>query len=276
MRRPIVAANWKMNKTVREALAFVEAFVPKVEKVSEGCSIVLCPPFTALYAVGQSLKGAPISLGAQDLFWRKQGAFTGQISPLMLCDVGCTFVIVGHSERRGRFGKPDPELEDPQLRCVFGETDVTVNRKIHAALDHGLTPILCVGETLSERESGQTEEVIRGQLRWALEGLTVEQARRLVIAYEPVWAIGTGKVCDAGEADRICGLIRSFLGELFGSGVAEGVLVQYGGSITPENIADLARRPNIDGGLVGGASLDPDRFASIVQKVAEAKGRMGD
>lgn len=270
MRVPVVVANWKMHKTVGEAKAFVATFLPLVEGV-KGCTIVLCPPFTALPVVGEMLKGTHIALGAQDLFWREQGAFTGEISPIMLTDVGCTFVIIGHSERRGRFGKPEPELEDPQLRSIFNETDASVNKKVHAALKHGLTPIICVGETLSEREQGHTDEVVRTQLRKALEGLTKEQVAQVVIAYEPVWAIGTGNVCDAKEANRVCGLIRSILSDLFGTEVSEKVRIQYGGSITPENIPDLAAQEQIDGGLVGGASLKPDSFATIVKTVAQAK-----
>jgi len=270
MRVPVVVANWKMHKTVGEAKAFVATFLPLVEGV-KGCTIVLCPPFTALPAVGEMLKGTHIALGAQDLFWREQGAFTGEISPIMLTDVGCTFVIIGHSERRGRLGKPDPELADPQLRSIFSETDASVNKKVHAALKHGLTPIICVGETLSEREQGHTDEVVRTQLRKALEGLTKEQVAQVVIAYEPVWAIGTGNVCDAKEANRVCGLIRSILSDLFGTEVSEKVRIQYGGSITPENIPDLAAQEQIDGGLVGGASLKPDSFATIVKTVAHAK-----
>ncbi len=270
MRTPVVAANWKMHKTIGEAKAFVEAFLPLVDGV-ENCTIVLCPPFTALAAVSEMLKGTSIALGAQDLFWREQGAFTGEISPVMLTDVGCRFVIIGHSERRGRFGKPEPELEDPQLRSIFGETDASVNKKVHAALAHGLTPIVCVGETLAERDQGRTDEVVSAQLRKALDGLTAEQAAQVVIAYEPVWAIGTGKVCDAPEANRVCGFIRQIIGDLLGSETAQAVRIQYGGSITPENIPDLAAQEHIDGGLVGGASLKPDSFAAIVRTVAEAK-----
>ncbi|MFA0759901.1 MAG: hypothetical protein PVTTEEND_000584 [Candidatus Fervidibacter sp.] len=271
MREPVVAANWKMHKTVGEAIDFVDAFLPAVQEVPP-CTIVLCPPFTALWAVGERLRGTRVALGAQNLFWREQGAFTGEISPIMLRDVGCSFVIIGHSERRGRFGKPDPELEDDQLRSVFGETDASVNRKIHAALKNDLTPILCVGETLAEREAGQTDAIITHQLRRALDNLTAEQVARLVIAYEPVWAIGTGKVCDAPEANRVCGLIRSAIAEMFGT-VAQQVRLLYGGSITPDNIADLAAQEHIDGGLVGGASLNPESFATIVKTVASVKAQ---
>ncbi|MCX7968261.1 MAG: triose-phosphate isomerase [Armatimonadetes bacterium] len=270
MRTPVVAANWKMNKTIGEARSFVEAFLPLVSDVDD-CTIVICPPFTALAAVGEMLKGTKIALGAQDMFWREQGAFTGEISPVMLTDVGCSFVIIGHSERRGRFGKPEPDLEDQSLRSVFGETDESVNKKVHAALSHGLTPIVCVGETLAEREQGLTDEIVSTQLKKALDGLTEEQASKVVIAYEPVWAIGTGKVCDAPEANRVCGLIRKIISDLFGEPVAQSVRIQYGGSITPDNIPDLAAQEHIDGGLVGGASLKPDSFAAIVKTVAQAK-----
>lgn len=269
MRIPVVAANWKMHKTVSEACAFVDTFLPLVRDVTD-CTVVLCPPFTALHAVSQKLRGTSVALGAQNLFWREQGAFTGEISPLMLRDVGCTFVIVGHSERRGRFGKPEPELEDPQLRSVFGETDTSVNRKVRAALAHDLTPVVCVGETLVERTAGQTDSVIAAQLRGALASLNAAQITRVVIAYEPVWAIGTGKVCDASEANRVCGLIRHLIGEQFGD-AAQQVRILYGGSITPDNIAELAVQEHIDGGLVGGASLKPDSFAAIVKAAAAAK-----
>jgi triosephosphate isomerase len=273
MREPVVAANWKMHKTVGEAVAFVDAFLPAIQEIPP-CTVVLCPPFTALWAVGQRLQGTQVALGAQNLFWREQGAFTGEISPIMLRDVGCSFVIIGHSERRGRFGKLDPELEDAQLRSIFGETDASVNRKLHAALRHDLTPILCVGETLAEREAGQTDAVISHQLRQALDGLTAEQVKRLIVAYEPVWAIGTGKVCDAPEANRVCGLIRHLISEQFGD-VAQQVRILYGGSITPDNIADLAAQEHIDGGLVGGASLNPESFATIVKTVAMMKAHNG-
>lgn len=272
MRVPVVAANWKMNKTVGEAREFVKAFLPLIENV-ENCNVVICPPFTALAAVSEMIKGTKVALGAQDMFWREQGAFTGEISPVMLTDLGCSFVIVGHSERRGRFGKPEPELEDPQLKSVFGETDASVNKKVLAALKHNLTPIVCVGETLKEREEGRTDEIVSTQLRKALEGLTPQQVSNIIIAYEPVWAIGTGKVCDAPEANRVCALIRSIIGDLFGNEAAQSVRIQYGGSITPENIADLAVQEHIDGGLVGGASLKWDSFAAIVKTVAQAKGR---
>lgn len=272
MRVPVVAANWKMNKTVGEAREFVKAFLPLIENV-DNCTVVICPPFTALAAVSEMIKGTKVALGAQDMFWREQGAFTGEVSPVMLTDLGCSFVIVGHSERRGRFGKPEPELEDPQLKSVFGETDASVNKKVLAALKHNLTPIVCVGETLKEREEGRTDEIVSTQLRKALEGLTPQQVSNIVIAYEPVWAIGTGKVCDAPEANRVCGLIRSIIGDLFGDEAAQSVRIQYGGSITPENIADLAVQEHIDGGLVGGASLKWDSFAAIVKMVAQAKGR---
>lgn len=273
MRIPVVAANWKMHKTVGEAKAFVETFLPLVRDV-DNCTIVICPPFTALSAVAEMLKGAKIALGAQDMFWREQGAFTGEISPVMLTDVGCSFVIIGHSERRGRFGKTEPDLEDEKLKSIFGETDDSVNKKVHAALAHGLIPIVCVGETLAEREQGLTDEIVGTQLRKVLNGLTAEQASKVVIAYEPVWAIGTGKVCDAPEANRVCGLIREIIGSLFGETMAQFVRIQYGGSITPENIPELAEQEQIDGGLVGGASLKPDSFAAIVKTVAQAKRQL--
>ncbi|MDW8121492.1 MAG: triose-phosphate isomerase [Armatimonadota bacterium] len=270
MRKPLVVANWKMHKTVGEALSFVDFFLPQISE-SDFCEIVLCPPFTALWAVAQRLAGTTLQLGAQDLFWKDQGAFTGEISPVMLRDVGCSFVIIGHSERRGRFGKPDPEVEEPDLSILFSETDRSVNKKIHAALTKGLKPIVCVGETLAERQDGKTEEIVDRQVKRALREITQEQAVHLTVAYEPVWAIGTGQVCDAQEAQRICRLIRDLLTQEFGKAVAEQVRILYGGSITPENIEELSRQPDIDGGLVGGASLNPDSFARIVQTVYAVK-----
>jgi len=261
MRRPIIAGNWKMNKTVQEALDLVEKLKGMVSDAS--AEVVVCPPFTALYPVSQALKGSNIGLGAQGVFWKKSGAYTGQISPVMLADLGCKYVIIGHSEARGRFGVPEEGMTEGLLR-VFGDNDESVNRKALAALEVGITPIICCGETLDERRAGWADEIVTVQVRRALEGMTADVVAGLVIAYEPVWAIGTGEVCEAGEADRICGIIRNVVRELHGDSAAEQIRIQYGGSVKPDNAAELLSKPNIDGALVGGASLKAEDFAAIV------------
>jgi triosephosphate isomerase len=274
-RVPIIAGNWKMNCTISEAVSLVEGIKTLISDITpEQVEVVVCPPFTALLRVAQLIEGTHIRLGAQDTFWKDKGAYTGQISPLMLKDVGCAYVIIGHSERRGRFGTTDPEMTEEMLK-LFGENDATVNRKIIAALSHGLKPIVCVGETLTEREKGLTDEVVRKQLIGALSSVTKEMVRNITIAYEPVWAIGTGVVCDAPEANRVIGMIRNTIREMYDEETAEAVRIQYGGSITPDNIEELMLQPQIDGGLVGGASLRPDSFSTIVRKTLEAKRRLG-
>jgi triosephosphate isomerase len=262
MRRPIIAGNWKMNRTAGEAVALIEALKPRVAGQGD-VEIVVCPPFTVLAAAAGGLQGSPIALGAQGMFWKESGAYTGQISPLMLLDLGCRWVILGHSEARGRFGAADADLT-PELRACVGETDVSVNRKTHAALRHGLTPIVCCGELLEERRAGRTDSVVAGQIERGLAGLEAAQVASLVLAYEPVWAIGTGEVCAAEEADRVCGHIRAQVRRLFGEEPASHVRIQYGGSVKPDNAGDLLRRPEIDGALVGGASLNAADFAAIV------------
>ncbi|BDG61582.1 triose-phosphate isomerase [Caldinitratiruptor microaerophilus] len=257
MRTPLIAANWKMHKTVAEARSFVEAFLPAVRGL-EGADIALCPPFTALAAVGPLLAGSAVALGAQDLYHEDRGAFTGEIAPGMLTELGVRYVIVGHSERR----------------TLFGETDELVRAKVAAAFRHGLTPILCVGEQLAEREAGRTEAVVTRQVEAALTGLEAAQVERLVIAYEPVWAIGTGRAATAADAGAVCRLIRDRIRAAFGDRAARGLRIQYGGSVKADNIADFARDPDIDGALVGGASLDPQGFAALVRAAAEAaRGR---
>lgn len=250
MRKPVVAANWKMHKTLSEAAQFVKEFLPKVEGLA-GVEVVLCPPFTALGAVGWALadvKGK-VGLGAQNMYKETHGAFTGEVSAPMLKDIGCSHVILGHSERRS----------------IFGETDSLVGEKVRAALAQGLVPILCAGETLQERESGQTDAVNRRQLLAGLEGLTAEQVGSLVIAYEPVWAIGTGKNCNPAEAQATIANIRAVVAEKFGQAAAGAVRIQYGGSVKPANIADYMAQPDIDGALVGGASLEAASFAAICE-----------
>jgi triosephosphate isomerase (TIM) len=213
--------------------------------------------------VGRQLAGSPAALGAQDMFWKEKGAYTGQISAPMLVELGCKYVIVGHSEPRGRFGVPEPDF-DKEILAYFGDTDAAINRKLLAALSHRLTPILCVGETLSERKANDTDSVVSGQLLLCLKDVPRDRAGEIVIAYEPVWAIGTGEVCAPDEADRVCGVIRSAVARLYGAGVADAVRVLYGGSVKPDNARELLGQRNIDGALVGGASLKAADFAAIV------------
>jgi triosephosphate isomerase len=263
MRKKIIAGNWKMNKTVAEAVALVEELKPLVGSLT-GADIVICPPYTALYAVNQALQGSNIGLGAQDAFWKASGAYTSQISLPMLQDVGVAYVILGHSETRGRFGVAEPDMT-PDLLKTLGETDAAVNIKTKAALAAGLTPIVCIGETLTERQAGDTDAVVRAQVVGALAGVHGEQVgTHVVFAYEPVWAIGTGETCAADEADRVCGVVRQAVRENFGASAAEAVRIQYGGSMKPDNAQELLSKPNIDGGLIGGASLKAKDFAAIV------------
>ncbi len=262
MRKPVIAGNWKLNGTIAEALALVtelKALLPTNENVD----VVVCPPFTALGTVAAATTSSAIQLGGQDIFFRQKGAYTGQISGPMLLDCGCKYVIMGHSERRGRFGVPEPDFTDDVLR-VFGDNDTTVNLKLRAALANGLIPICCVGEILSERETGQTDDVVRKQVIAALKDVSPEETATVIFAYEPVWAIGTGKVCAADEADRVCGIIRATVASIAGDAAAHAVRIQYGGSVKPDNAQDLLGRPNIDGALVGGASLKAADFAGIV------------
>lgn len=269
-RTPIIAGNWKMNKgTAQEAAALVGELIPLLKDAS-GIEAVVCPPYTALHAAREALGSAKnIALGAQDLFWRASGAYTGQVSAAMLAEAGVRYVIIGHSETRGRFGVPEPDFTDQILRH-FGETDATVNLKTQAALEGGLVPIVCVGETLDEREAGRTDEVVRHQVVEALAGISAEQTAGLVFAYEPVWAIGTGKTCGPDEADRVCGVIRTTVDSIYDEDTAHAVRIQYGGSMKPDNAADLLERYNIDGGLIGGASLKAADFAAVIKAAAPA------
>ena len=260
-RKPFIAGNWKMNKTIAESVALADELKPMVAGVRD-VEIAVCPTFVSLAAVGEAIEGSNIALGGQNTFWKESGAWTCQISPQMLVDAGCKWVIVGHSETRGRFGTVDDELA--KLLSYFGECDATVNMKAKYAFEAGLTPIIACGELLSEREAGRTDEVISAQMAIDLDGFTKEQAMRMVIAYEPVWAIGTGQVCDPDEADRVCGLIRAIVKKMHGADVADAVRVQYGGSVNDKNAAELLSKPNIDGALVGGAALKADAFATII------------
>lgn len=245
MRRPIIAGNWKMHNTTEKARELVELLRPLVG--ASEAEVVVCPPFTAIAATVNAAAGSNIAVGAQDLFWEDWGAYTGEVSGPMLKDLGCRYVIIGHSERRQ----------------YFGETDATVNKKLHAALRHDLVPIVCVGETLDEREAGKTLEVVRRQVEDGLKGLTPDQVETLVVAYEPVWAIGTGRTATAADAQEVIAFIRKTLKAMYGER-AELTRIQYGGSVKPENIAELMAQPDIDGALVGGASLDAISFAAIV------------
>jgi len=266
MRTPLIAGNWKMNMTIADGVALVENLKSALQGV-QGAEAAVCPPFVLLKPIADALAGGNIALGAQDMFWEAKGAYTGQISGPMLNDVCCKYVIIGHSERRGRFGAIPAGWSDELLQA-FGDNDTVVNRKVHAAFTYGLIPIMCCGETLEERERGITDEVVAGQIRLGLQNLTAEQVASMVIAYEPVWAIGTGKVCDPSEGNRVIGIIRSVVREMFGN-AADSVRIQYGGSATPENIAEIMAQPEIDGALVGGAALKP-AFAEMV-KAAAAK-----
>jgi len=248
VRRPLIAGNWKMHKTVPQALELVRELKERLKDVKDR-DILVCPPFTALHPVGRELKGSNISLGGQNMFYEKEGAFTGEISPIMLKDVGCTYVILGHSERRK----------------IFGETDEVINKKVLSAVENGLIPILCVGETLEERERGETEKVVETQVKEGLKG--VSPKAELVIAYEPVWAIGTGRSATPEMAQEVHQFIREVLTELFGNEKAKTVRILYGGSVKPENAKSLLEMPDIDGALVGGASLKAESFEKIVRSI---------
>jgi len=247
-RKPVMAGNWKMFKTGTEAAAMLRELRPKISMIHD-VEIVVCPPFTALAAAAQAISGSNIALGGQNLHWEVQGAFTGEVSAQMLDEAGCRWVIIGHSERRQ----------------LFGETDETVHKKILAALRQGLTPIACCGETLTEREANRTLEVVGRQIQGALGPLKAEQVKSLVVAYEPVWAIGTGRTASPQQAQDAHAFIRKTLAKVWDAPTAEKVRIQYGGSVKPENAASLMGLPDIDGALVGGASLDPRAFAQIVK-----------
>ena len=265
MRTPLIAGNWKMNMTIADGVALVDTLKQALAGIA-GAEAAVCPPFTLLKPIADALGGGNIALGAQDMFWEPKGAYTGQISGAMLTDVCCRYVIIGHSERRGRFGAIPASWSDELLQ-TFGDNDMVVNRKVHAAFSHGLTPIMCCGETLDERERGITDEVVSSQIRLGLRDLSPEQVAGMVIAYEPVWAIGTGRVCDPPEGNRVIGIIRGVVREMFGN-AADSIRIQYGGSATPENIAEIMAQPEIDGALVGGASLKP-AFAEMVKAAAK-------
>ena len=247
MRKPVIAGNWKLFKTINEAVEMVNELKPLVA-ASNNVEIVVAPVFTALSKVADAVKGANVMLAAQDCFWEEEGAFTGEVAPKLLKDAGCSHVIIGHSERRQ----------------YFGETNATVNKKSLAAFAAGLTAIVCVGETLSEREAGETFKVIEEQIRGSLSGFNAKIFENVVIAYEPVWAIGTGKTASNEQAQEVHAFIRNLISNVFGSSVADTTRILYGGSVKPDNVKGLMSQTDIDGALVGGASLKADSFASIV------------
>ena len=246
-RKTLIAGNWKMNKTATETKKFAEEFKALLPK-SKWCDVVLCVPSVDISAAVRAFKDSRIAVGAQNLFYAPSGAYTGEVSAEMLRDLGVKYVIVGHSERR----------------AMFGETDATVNKKVHAALEAGLNPIICVGESLDQREMGVTMDLIALQVKSALSGVAAENVRRCVIAYEPIWAIGTGKTATGEQADEVCTFIRATIRTLYGARIARSVTIQYGGSMNPGNAAELLSHENIDGGLIGGASLDANKLMAIV------------
>lgn len=252
LRKAVIAGNWKMNKTPTEAKELIAAIAPLVKDA--GCDVVACTPFVDLSSAQEAAEGTNIQIGAENCHWEKSGAYTGEISADMLVSMGVKIVIIGHSERRQ----------------YFGETDVTVQKRVRAALDAGMAVILCVGETLEQREQGITSELVAMQTKIALGGVSAEELKRVIIAYEPVWAIGTGKTATAEQANEVCHTIREVICELYGKASADGITIQYGGSMNAANAAELLAQPDVDGGLIGGASLKPNDFAVIVE--AATKG----
>ena len=246
MRRKVIAGNWKMNMLPNEAISFLEKFEPLVKDTQN--EVVLCVPYTDLFYCLNFAQGTNIKIGAQNMHWEEKGAFTGEIAPQMLKSIGVEYVIIGHSERRQ----------------YYNETDETVNKKLKAAFANDLKPIVCVGETLEEREAGKAFEIIENQTEKALDGLTAEQVAETIIAYEPIWAIGTGKTAISTDANEACKKIREKISKIYGQNVAERVIIQYGGSMKPSNAKELLEMSDIDGGLIGGASLKADDFSAIV------------
>jgi triosephosphate isomerase len=252
MRKPIIAGNWKMNKTTAEAADFVREIRHGLNQLAQQVDSVVCPPFIALQAVSEALQATRIGVGAQNMYYQEKGAYTGEVAPNMITPF-CQYVILGHSERR----------------AYFSETDELVNKKVKAALAHGLTPIICVGESLEQNEAGETHSFVTSQVMGAFSGLTAEQAASCIIAYEPIWAIGTGKSASAADAGRIIGVtVRGAIANIYNEATAQQIRIQYGGSANPGNIGDYMSHPDIDGALVGGASLKPD-FVEMVRKTAE-------
>lgn len=251
LRKAVIAGNWKMNKTPAEAKELLEGILPLVKDA--GCEVIACVPFVDLQTALEVTRGTNVKIGAENCHWEKSGAYTGEISADMLAAMGVGYVIIGHSERR----------------TYFGETDVTVQKRVRAALDAGLTVILCVGEYLEQREQGITDELVAMQTKIALGGVSKEELSRVIIAYEPVWAIGTGRTATAQQANEVCAVIRATLAGLYGKDAADATTVQYGGSMNAANAAELLAQPDVDGGLIGGASLKPADFAQIVSAATE-------
>ncbi len=245
MRKMVIAGNWKMNKTPKEAVELINTLKPLVN--NEEAEVVFCVPSVSLVAAIEAAKGSNIKIGAQNMYFEENGAYTGEIAPNMLTEIGVEYVVIGHSERRE----------------YFAETDITVNKKVIKAIEHNLVPILCCGETLEQRDQGITIDLVRQQIKIGLMGVSAEDAKKVVIAYEPIWAIGTGRTATSEQAEEVCAAIRAVVEELYGKEVAEAVRVQYGGSVNAKNAAELFAMTNIDGGLVGGASLSAD-FGKVV------------
>lgn len=255
MRKPIAAGNWKMNKNIAEASAYAEALLQELGTLD--VEVIICPPFTSLHALSQKIAGSPVKLGAQNMHWELKGAFTGEVSGPMLLEIGCKYVILGHSERRH----------------IFRETAEEVGQKVQTALKLGLQPILCVGETLEEREKGETEAILTYQLEKGIEGIiTLANVESMVIAYEPVWAIGTGKAATPQDAQEAIAFVREKISEKLGKERAQKIRILYGGSVSPENVAQFVNQKDIDGTLVGGASLDVGKFLNIIKETARVSG----
>lgn len=248
MRKKIIAGNWKMNKTLSEATQFVDDVVNKIP-ADEKVEAIVCAPFPYLASLVEKTKGTNLKVSAQNMHFEENGAFTGEVSPVMLKDIGVTHVVLGHSERRE----------------YFAETDETVNKKTHAAFHHGLTPIVCVGETLEQREANETKSLVETQVKKAIEGLSHEQVSKTIIAYEPIWAIGTGKTASSEDANEVCAHIRNVVKDVTDEATAQAVVIQYGGSVKPSNVDELLAQSDIDGALVGGASLEADSFLQLVE-----------
>ena len=252
LRKAVIAGNWKMNKNPEEAKALLNEIAPLVKDA--GCDVIACVPYIDLYAALEATKGTNIQIGAENCYWEKSGAFTGEISAKMLSDIGVEYVIIGHSERR----------------TYFGDTDETVAKRVRGALDEGLTAILCVGEYLEQRELGITDEIVAMQTKIALQGVSEEELKKIIIAYEPVWAIGTGKTATAQQAQEVCGMIRNVVAGLYNEDAAQALTIQYGGSMNAKNAEELLSKVDVDGGLIGGAALKAADFAAIVE--AATKG----
>ena len=248
MRKKVIAGNWKMNKVSSEVNQFIDEVVKQVP-TSDQVEAIVCAPFPYLASLVEKAKGSNVKISAQNMHFEEKGAFTGEVSPVMLKDIGVSHVVLGHSERRE----------------YFAETDETVNKKVHAAFAHELTPIVCVGESLEQREANETMDHVETQVKKAIEGLSAEQVAKTIIAYEPIWAIGTGKTASNEQANEVCTHIRNVIKHVVSEDVAEQVVIQYGGSVNPENIGDLLAQSDIDGGLVGGASLEPESFLKLVE-----------